>query len=101
LVRPTILITYDDRRDFTVSNEFLRRSFFLQTRFNVLVLLPRLVRYQEHFDDHQFQIAEVVKRIPRILVSEDSPDDFRQKVMSFLHEPPVVASALGGDEPPQ
>jgi hypothetical protein len=36
LIRPKILITYDDRRDFTVSNEFLRRIFFLQTRFNVL-----------------------------------------------------------------
>ena len=57
-------------------------------------MLPRLVRYQERFDDHQFQIAEVVKRIPRIVASEGSPDDFRQKVVIFLHEPPVVEPAL-------
>ena len=66
-----------------------------------LVLLPRLEKYGEHFDDHQLQIVEVIRYIPGIFVSDDSADDFRQKVLKSLIAPPAVASALGGDELPQ
>lgn len=66
-----------------------------------LVLLPRLSKYGEHFDDHQLQIADVVRHIPGITVSDDSIEDFRQRVVNFLQSPPTVRRALGGNKLPE
>lgn len=66
-----------------------------------LILLPRLQKYEEHFDDHQMQIAQVVRDISGIEVCDDSEEDFRDKIARWLAEPPVVESTLGGDELPR
>ncbi|WP_448041512.1 glycosyltransferase [Bradyrhizobium liaoningense] len=65
-----------------------------------LILLPRLQKYGEHFDDHQLQIAQVVRHISGITVCGDSEEDFRTTVIHSLAEPPDVESTLGGDELP-
>src|SRR6266446_1255621 len=45
LVKPKVLITYDDNREFEESSEFMARCFFPNTRYNVLIHASNFIRF--------------------------------------------------------
>lgn len=60
-------------------------------RSKPIVVVPRLEKYNEHFDDHQLELASVLEKSGRILVAYDI-NDLEQLIEKAYHFKPRPAT---------
>lgn len=63
LIKPKVLVTYNDRREFSKTDEFLTRITFFETRFNLI----------KHALNFLISLAIIIKHRPVALISTGGP----------------------------
>jgi len=53
------------------------------------VVMPRLVRYDEHVDDHQLELARAFGKLGKVIMVEEQ-NDFRPAIAKALHKQSVA-----------